>query len=213
VTPSSGGITVPPGHSVTVSLTITPDASTAPGRYDVPVTIATHGKTIAETFELVSVTPSGTSLNTAHPLVLYAADPASMTAAESVAQADALPAGDVTGSFTQAWTDLTSGKDVVIAVGQAANDGLYYNACGWTNPSGTAGGGTPFYYTGTPQRTSPGADAYEPANGTTDSDSALLAAQLTHYALAGTLPDFGRPVTQDQRPVKTCLGSANVPVP
>jgi hypothetical protein len=211
VTPAGGRITVPPGHPVTLRLTVTPSAGTAAGRYDVPVTISEHGKPIAETFELVSVTPSGTALATAHPIVLYAADATSVAEAKSIAAADALPASDVTGTFTTAWNDLTGGKDLVIAVGDAAVDGLFHNACGWAGPSGSAGS-TPFYYLGTPYQSSPGADIYEPADGTTDANSALLAAQLAHYALAGTLPDYQRPITQMPRPADTCLGSASVPV-
>jgi hypothetical protein len=38
-----------------------------------------------------------------------------------------------------------SGDDLVLAVGQAAENGLYSNPCGWTNPAGDAAGGTPFY--------------------------------------------------------------------
>src|SRR5207237_5031451 len=120
--------------------------------------------------------------------------------------ADALASADVTGSFTQAWTDLTGGQDLVIAVGDAAVDGLFYNACGWASPSGSATGGTPFYWLGSPFRQSSGADIYEPADGTTDANSALLAAQLTHFALTGSLPDYGRPPTLLPPPVKTCLG-------
>jgi hypothetical protein len=209
VTPAGRIVTIPPGHPVSVQFTITPDASLAPGRYEVPITIATHGKTVAETFELVSVTSTGTSLPTAHPIVLYAADPASLASAQGIAQADALPAGDVTGSFTQAWKDLTGGKDLVIAVGQAAVNGLYYNPCGWANPAGSTTGGTPFYWLGPPYRQSPGADIYEPADGATDANSALLAAQLTHFALTGSLPDYGRPPTLVPHPAKICLGSAD----
>lgn len=205
VSPASGRVTAAPGTSSGISFTITPDSGLAPGRYEIPVTIATRGKTIAETFEMVSVTPAGTSLPTAHPVVLYAADPASRAEAQAVANADALASGDVTGSFDQAWTDLAGGKDLVIAVGDAAVDGLYYNACHWASPSGSTAGGTPFYYLGAPYRQSPGADIYEPANGP---DSALLAAQLAHYALTGSLPDYGRPPAQVPRPTSTCLGTA-----
>lgn len=205
VSPASGSVTAAPGTSSGISFTITPDSGLAPGRYEVPVTIAVHGKTIAETFELVSVTAAGTPLPTAHPIVLYAADPASLAEAGSVAKSDALPSGDVTSSFDQAWTDLASGKDLVIAVGDAAADGLYYNACHWASPSGSTTGGTPFYFLGAPYRQSPGADIYEPASGP---DSALLAAQLAHYALTGSLPDYGRPPAQVPRPTSTCLGTA-----
>jgi hypothetical protein len=210
VTPSGGRVTVPAGHPVTLRFTVRPGAGTAAGRYDVPVTVSEDGKPIAETFELVSVTPAGTALATAQPIVLYAADATSMAEAKSIAAADALPASDVTGTFTTAWNDLTGGNDLVIAVGQAAVDGLYYDACAWPGPSGTTS--TPFYYLGTPYQSSPGADIYEPADGTTNANSALLAAQLAHYALAGTLPDYQRPITQMPRPADTCLGSATVPV-
>jgi hypothetical protein len=213
VTPASGGLIIPPGHPVDVRFTITPKASLAAGRYEIPVTFTAGRKTVAETFELVSVTAPGTSLPTAHPIVLYAADPASVAEAEEIARADALPAGDVTGTFTQAWTDLTGGKELVIAVGDAAVDGLFYDACGWDGPSGPVTGSTPFYWLGSPFRQSPGADIYEPADGTTDANSALLAAQLTHFALTGSLPDYGRPPTRLPRPVDTCLGAATVPVP
>jgi hypothetical protein len=210
VTPPGGRVTVPPGHPVTLRFTVRPGAGTATGRYDVPVTLSEGGKPIAETFELVSVTPSGTTMATAHPIVLYAADVTSMAEAKSIARADALPASDVTGTFTTAWNDLTGGDDLVIAVGQAAVNGLYYDACGWPGPSGATS--TPFYYLGTPYQSPPGADIFEPADGTTDANSALLAAQLVHYALAGTLPDYQRPITQMPRPGHTCLGSASVPV-
>ena len=213
VSPASGTVTIPPGAPASVRFTLRPGASLAPGRYEVPVTFTAGGKTVAETFEMVSVTASGASLPTAHPIVLYAADAASMTSAEAVAKADALPSGDVTGRFTQAWTDLAGGKDLVIAVGDAAVDGLFYDACGWDGPSGPVAGGTPFYWLGSPFRQSPGADIYEPADGTTGANSALLAAQLTHFALTGSLADYGRPPTRLPRPVKTCLGSADVPVP
>lgn len=213
VAPASGSVTIPPGEQTSITFTVTPDGLLAPGRYEVPVVIAAHGRTVAETFELVSVTAPGTSLPTAHPIVLYAADPADMASAAAVARAAALPSGDVTGSFTQAWTDLTGGKDLVIAVGQAAVNGLFYNPCQWANPAGSTTGGTPFYWLGPPLRQSPGADIYEPADGTTDANSALLAAQLTHFALTGSLPGYGRPPALVPRPTRTCLGTASVPVP
>jgi hypothetical protein len=212
-TPRGGRVIVPPGRRVSVQFRITPSASLAAGRYDVPVTFLVGSKAVAETFELVSVTAPETSLPTANPIVLYAADPASMASAVAIADADALPATDVTGSYSEAWSDLTGGNDLVIAVGQAAVDGLFYNACGWANPAGAPADDTPFYWLGSPFQQSPGADIYEPADGTTNANTSLLASQLTHYALAGTLPDYGRPPTELPRPTDTCLGSADVPVP
>jgi hypothetical protein len=209
--PSGGSVTIPSGKAGSVRFTLTPGASLAPGRYEIPVTISAGGQAVAETFEILSVTAPGASLPTAHPIVLYAADPASLASAQAIAAADALPSGDVTGTYTQAWSDLTGGKDLVIAVGNAAVDGLFYDACGWPGPSGPVTGGPPFYWLGSPLRQSPGADIYEPADGTTAANSARLAAQLVHYALTGSLPGYGRPVTALPRPVKTCLGTPAVP--
>jgi hypothetical protein len=213
VWPSRGVVLPDLGHAPNVTLLVHASSSLATGRYDVPVTFSRGGKTVAETFELVSVTPAGTTLPTSSPIVLYAADSTSMTSAAAIARADALPAGDVTGDYSQAWSDLEGGKDIVIVVGTDAVDALFENACGWSNPDGLPAGQTPFYWLGTPFSQPPGADVYVPANGTTPANSALLAAQLTHFALVGTLPDYGRPPTQLPRPTDTCAGSANVPVP
>lgn len=212
VRPSRGIVIPGREHVAAVRLSIHADASLATGRYDIPVTFTAGAKTVAETFELVSVTPRGTALPTPSPVVLYAADPVSMASAVAIARADALPGADVTGDYSQAWTDAESGADIVIAVGTAAVDGLFYNACGWANPNGLPAGESPFYWLGTPFSQPPGADVYVPANGTSAANSALLAAQLTHFALAGTLPGYGRPPTLLPRPADTCLGSPNVPV-
>jgi hypothetical protein len=47
-----------------------------------------------------------------------------------------LPAGQVTQSFATAWKQASSGEYLVIAVGRPAGTALYYNVCGWSNPSG-----------------------------------------------------------------------------
>ncbi len=213
VRPDSG--TVPPGRGrpAVITLVIHAGPAAAAGRHDVPVTFTEDRSAVAQTFLLVSVTPPGTALPAPSPVVLYAADPASMAAAVAVARDDALPAADVTGDYSQAWSDVAAGNDIVIAVGAAAVDGLFYNACGWANPGGLPAGESPFYWLGTPFSQPPGADVYVPADGTTAANSALLAAQLAHYALAGTLPGYGRPPALLPRPADTCLGSPNVPVP
>ena len=51
----------------------------------------------------------------------------------------------------------------MISVGEAATDALYFNACGWANPSGATPDSTPFYIAGGPLNSLPGADAYEEA--------------------------------------------------
>jgi Domain of unknown function (DUF1906) len=211
VTPSQGGALPRSGSGAVIPLTVRPGASLAAGRYDVPVTATEGGRVLTETFELVSVTQAGAALTTAYPVVLYAADPASMATATATAQRLALPPGDVTGDFATAWTDLTGGNDLVLAVGQAAANALYFNPCGWPNPAGTAAGTTPFYYPGSPQQGPPGAGAFELADGSDPAGTALLTSQLTHYALAGTLPDEGGSPTGPVPPADTCLGAPDVP--
>jgi len=212
-TPAQGTTYVPPGGVRLVPLHVTAAASLAAGRYPVTVTATAGRQVLTETFELVSVVPAGSALPTSYPVVLYAADPASMAAAVATARTLALPQSDVTGSFSQAWTDTSGGSDLVLAVGQAAADALNYNACGWTNPAGEAGGSTPFYYIGVPLQSPPGADVFEPADGSSPPVTAELTGQLAQYALAGTLPDMGGPPIGPADLQDTCLGSPDVPVP
>ena len=213
VSPASGASTVPAGGSHTVTLTVTLAASLAGGRYNVPVTATSGGHPITETFELISAAPAGTTLPTAYPIVLYAADKTSMGTAVAEAKRLALPAGDVTGTFVTAWNDLTGGSDLVLAVGQAADNALFFNPCGWTNPAGTGAGSTPFSYLGVPWQQPAGADNYEPSDGSTSAATAALAAQLSHYALTGTLPNEGVTPDSISLPTQKCLGSPSVPVP
>jgi hypothetical protein len=213
VTPSHGVTTVSAGGTATVKLTVTPAASLAAGRYDVPVTASAGHQPVTETFVLVSAVQAGATLPTAYPVVLYAADHASMAIAVAEAKSLALPASDVTGTFVTAWNDLTGGSDLLLAVGKAADNALFLNPCGWKNPAGTGAGSTPFSYLGTPLQQPAGTDNYEPSDGSTGAATTQLTAQLSHYALAGTLPNEA--VTPDpiSLPTKTCLGSPNVKVP
>jgi PKD domain/CHAP domain len=124
----------------------------------------------------------------ADSVVLYAATSADYASALSAAAAAGLPASQVTRSFATAWADTLSGNYLVIAVGLAATDGLYFNACGWANPSGEIPGGTPFYITGAPRSRLPGPDAYEEAAAATASQTPQLAGDLAYYATHGMLP-------------------------
>ncbi|HEX3487967.1 MAG TPA: DUF1906 domain-containing protein [Streptosporangiaceae bacterium] len=213
ITPGQGTTFVPPGAVRIVPLRVTAGASLAPGRYQVPVTATAAGQVLTETFELVSVVQAGATLPTSYPVVLYAADPASMAVATATARTLALPPADVTGSFSQAWTDVSGGADLVLAVGQAAGDALNFNACGWSNPAGEAAGSTPFFDVGVPLRSPPGADIFEPAGGSSTFVTAQLTGQLAQYALAGTLPDDGGPPVGPAAFQDTCLGSPDVTVP
>lgn len=213
VTPSYGRVDLWRTAVYSVTLTLSPSASLAPGRYDVPITVTVGSKAVAKTFVLVSVVRPGTTLPTAYPLVLYAADKASMAVAARTARALALPPGDVTGRFSRAWADVAGGRALVLAVGEPAANALYFNVCGWTDPAGIPAGSTPFYYVGEPFRRPPGRNYFELADMSTAAGTALLTTQLTQYALAGTLPDYGSEPAAPAPPTLTCKGSPNVKVP
>ena len=74
-------------------------------------------------------------------------------------------------------------------------------------------GSTPFYYLGAPLQQPPGADIFEAADGSGPAVTAELASQLTHYALAGTLPNESTTPVGPAQPTDTCLGAPDVPVP
>jgi hypothetical protein len=213
VTPARGAAVVTPKTTSSFLLAVTPSKALADGRYDIPITVTSGGTPVAQTFELISVAAAGSTLGTSFPVVLYAADQASMAVAARTARELALPAGAVTGDFSQAWPDLTSGDDLVLAVGQAADNALYSNPCGWTNPAGEGAGHTPFYIPGEPLQGPPGADGFEESDGGDAKGTALLTSQLAQYALAGTLPDYGRPPVGPLPPTSACLGSPDIAVP
>ena len=206
VTPGSGYVLVPAHGKVTVPVRVSTSGAQAGQRYDVPITAHANGREIAETFLLVS---SGSSVPGS--VVLYAADPQSMSIAVAEAKNLALPAGSVTGDFETAWTADSSSSDVVIAVGQAASSALFYNACGWANPAGDGAGSTPFGFPSTPL-SSGQAGSFEAAFGADTSATARLTAQFAHYALVGTLPNEGSAPVGSAVPADACSGSASVPV-
>jgi len=213
VTPASGVAAVPPGGVRVVALRVELGSSLPAGRYDIPVTASVGSEPLTETFELVSAVNRGSTLATPFPVVLYAADPASMAAAVLAAAELGLPASDITGNFDAAWADVAGGNDLVLGVGQAAVNGLNNNPCGWSNPAGTGAGHTPFFYIGVPLQQPPGADVFEPSDGTSLTETATVTAQLTQYALAGTLPDDAGPPVGPSPPQDVCLGSPDVGVP
>lgn len=207
VSPSSGIAIVSGSGQVSISLNVSGAATLAAGRYDVPITATANGKQITETFLLVS---DGSSLPS--PVVLYAADPQSMSIAQAEAQNLALPSSNLTGDFETAWTDDASGSDLVIAVGAAASDALFHNACGWTNPAGEAIGHTPFGYPAVPLQSGAGG-VFEGADLSTDAANQTLSEQFAMFAMAGTVPNenAAQPLGS-LTPADTCLGSADVPV-
>jgi hypothetical protein len=145
----------------------------------------------------------------ADQVVLYAATAADATAASSAATAAGLPASQVTTSYATAWDDVLSGNYLVIAVGLPATDGLYFNACGWTNPSGDIPNSTPFYTVGGPLDALPGAGAYEEAAGATAAVTTQLATDLAYYAVHGSLPAGVSSLPAEANPEDVCSGSSS----
>jgi hypothetical protein len=154
-----------------------------------------------------SLTLPDTPATWADQIVLYAADPADAAAAQAAAAAAGLPASQVITSFATAWADTLSGEYLVLAVGGPAVAALYYNVCGWANPSALPAESTPFYYYLGPLNTLPGADAFINAAGATAADTQALATDLAYYALNGTLPSGVTSLPSAVGPPFACVGS------
>jgi len=112
----------------------------------------------------------------------------------------------VTESFATAWDDALSGNYLVIAVGLPATDGLYFNVCGWANPSGDIPGSTPFYIAGGPLNQLPGAGAFEESAAAQGSQTPLLTTDLAYYATHGTLPAGVTSLPAEADPEYVCSG-------
>jgi PKD domain-containing protein/CHAP domain-containing protein len=155
-----------------------------------------------------SLTLPDTPSTWANQVILYAADPADAAAARAAAQAAGLPASSVITSFSAAWADTLNGDTyLVFAVGVPAVSALYYNSCGWDNPSGLVSGGTPFSYYVGEYDTPRGADYYVNAASDTTADTQTLATDLAYYALHGTLPPGVTSAPAAAGPSRTCAGS------
>jgi hypothetical protein len=161
-------------------------------------------------------TPGGSWTSTALPatpatltdrVVLYAATSADHASAVAAATAAGLPASQLTTSFATAWADTLSGNYLVIAVGLAATDALYFNVCGWPNPSGEIPGSTPFYIAGGPLNSLPGPDAYESAAAADAAQTPALAADLAYYATHGQLPSGVTTLPPAAGPAFACSGT------
>jgi len=145
-------------------------------------------------------------------VILYAADPADQSIALAAAAIAGIPACQVTGNFFEAWIYTASGDYLVIAVGEPANNALYYNPCGWPNPAGDGAGFTPFDLAASPRDTLPGANWYVNAAGQTAYQSLELAAVNAYYATTGrSVPGITPPSSIS--PTMLCTGSANVSCP
>lgn len=145
----------------------------------------------------------------ANQIVLYAADSADATAARAAATAAGLPASQVTTSYAAAWADTLSGQYLVFAVGSPAVAALYYNVCGWTNPSALPAGSTPFSYVLGPVNTLQGVSTFVNSAAATAADTQTLATDLAYYALNGTLPSGVTTPPPAVGPPHACVGSPN----
>jgi len=154
-----------------------------------------------------ATTLPNTPVTFASRVLLYAATPGDDTTASTAASAAGLPASAVTEDFATAWAAALTGNYLVIAVGQAADDALYFNTCGWSNPSGEGAGGTPFDLASEPLDHLPGVDLYENAAAATATQTPPLAADLAYYATHGTLPAAVTTLPAQSTPSAVCAGS------
>jgi hypothetical protein len=156
-----------------------------------------------------ATTLPNTPVTFASRVLLYAATPGDDTSASAAASAAGLPASAVTEDFATAWAATLTGNYLVIAVGQAADDALYFNTCGWANPSGEGAGGTPFDLASEPLDQLPGADLYENAAAAAAAATATppLAVDLAYYATHGKLPAGVTTLPAQSAPAAVCAGS------
>ena len=212
ISPDHGQVSVLRDKQKTVTLTVKASSSASLTRHDVAVTATADGRSLADSYELVSVFQPHHSLSTPMPIRVYAADSASMALAVQTAHLLGLSRGDVTGSFKQAWNATTGGRHLVFAVGQAALNALYTNPCGWSNPAGERRGHTPFSVVDATLRQPPGAKIFENATASKSADTGQLASEVTHFALTGTLPNGGTSLPAPAIPTNHCSGSPSVRV-
>jgi hypothetical protein len=162
------------------------------------------------TWAASNVLPS-TPATWANQIILYAADPADAAIAKASAAASGLPASQVTTSYATAWADALDGNYIVYAVGAPALRALYSNVCGWANPSGLPGGGTPFSYILGPVNTlaAVGPGMYVDSVGQTAADTQAITTDQAYYALHGALPPGVTALPTQAGSTRVCAGSPN----
>lgn len=151
-----------------------------------------------------------TAATFADRVVLYAATKADLAIATQAASFAGLPPSAVTGSYATAWDHGLSGNYLVISVGLAGTDALYFNVCGWANPSDAFGGSTPFLLAKPPLDRLPHGIRMEEAAGRTGSRTSSLADDLAYYALNGSLPPGVTSLPHEAGPEFTCSGHPSV---
>ncbi|CAM3826575.1 glycoside hydrolase domain-containing protein [Alicyclobacillus pomorum] len=147
----------------------------------------------------------------ANKVILYAADSTDCKMALEAARQSGIPVANVTGNYAKAWNDVASGEYLVLAVGGAALNALYYNPCGWSNPLNQAGGHTPFEVVSAPQTTLPGKNHFVNAAGVSAADTQQIANAFAYFAVHGRFPGKLAKYPHPVAPTEHCIGSANVP--
>lgn len=114
------------------------------------------------------------------------------------------------GDFQEAWRLTADAKNLVIAVGGAALNALYYNPCSWSNPNASPGGHTPFTLDASGQGVSTvHQDAFVNAGGFTALDSLTLAVMLGYYAVHGNFPHGYAHLPRQETPQSVCVRGAS----
>lgn len=149
----------------------------------------------------------------ADKVMLYAATEIDLQMALGAAAAAGIPAANVTGDFTNAWTHVAKSGMLVIAVGRAALNALYFNPCHWSNPANQPGGHTPFDVRGGPTASIPGAGYFVNGAGHLAQDTYKLATMLACYAVHGKYPAGMETAPAAIAPAELCDSRADVNVP
>lgn len=137
---------------------------------------------------------------------LYAAVESDYMKCFAIADVCGIPYSNVLGNYNSAWQKILNGQDMLIAVGGAALYALYYNPCGWSNPSGLGQGQTPFNVFPCGQGIStPAANLFVNAAGYTALDSLKLGVMLAYYAIHETFPTLFTGLPRQETPQQVCV--------
>lgn len=142
-------------------------------------------------------------------IYLYSATVWDYEKALAAAAVCGIPKQNVIGNYSQVWRLVVDGKELVIAVGEAALYALYFNPCNWANPKGVKAGHTPFELF-PPQKgvEEVSANMFVNAAGNTAQDSIKLVVLLTYYAVHGTFPNPLQNLPKQKTPEPICVKGA-----
>lgn len=136
---------------------------------------------------------------------LYAATENDFAKCIAAADVSGIPYANCLGSYTSAWEKVQAGGNLVIAVGGAALNALYYNPCDWSNPSAMTGGRTPFTVIASGHGYCQAAhNQFVNAAGTNALDSLKLAIMMAYYAVYGKFPEGFIGLPRQDNPQMVC---------